>query len=137
MLHWLRGGDIDDAFPDEAVMMISHTFIAWYTEFLNFIVCELLPGGLTSYQNKKFLCDVKKVCVDEPYSFREYADHVIRMCVTELEMHAILEACHTLSVVVHHGGIRRAIKVLQCGYYWPTMYCDAHVFCKFCEQRQM
>ncbi|WMV41745.1 hypothetical protein MTR67_035130 [Solanum verrucosum] len=28
----------------------------------------------------------------------------------------------------HHGGIHKASKVLQCGYYWPTMFRDAHTF---------
>jgi hypothetical protein len=27
-------------------------------------------------------------------------------------------------------------KILQCGFYWPTMFKDTHVFCKACENFQ-
>ena len=27
-------------------------------------------------------------------------------------------------------------KILQCGFYWPTMFKDTHAFCKTCENYQ-
>lgn len=32
---------------------------------------------LNFYQQKKFLFDVKKYMLDEPYLFQKYADHII------------------------------------------------------------
>ncbi|XP_049369704.1 uncharacterized protein LOC125834616 [Solanum verrucosum] len=34
----------------------------------------------------------------------------------------------------HHGGVRTAAKVLQSGYYWSSLYKDAHQFAKKCSK---
>ena len=36
----------------------------------------------------------------------------------------------------HHSGIRTAHKILQCGYYWPTIHQDSHEFDKACDRCQ-
>ena len=36
----------------------------------------------------------------------------------------------TESVGGHHSGIRIALKILQCGYYCPTIHQDAYEFAK-------
>ena len=61
---------------------------------------------------------------------------VIRRCVPECEMLSVLEACHSSPVGGHHSGIRTARKILQCGYYWPTLHQDAHGFAKACDRCQ-
>ena len=33
----------------------------------------------------------------------------------------------------HHSGIQTSHKILQCGYYWPTIHQDVHEFTKACE----
>ncbi|XP_049364536.1 uncharacterized protein LOC125829342 [Solanum verrucosum] len=57
-------------------------------------------------------------------------------CVPEEEAVDILHACHTSQVGGHHGGIHTAAKVLQSGYYWPSLYKDAHEFVKKCSKCQ-
>ena len=51
-------------------------------------------------------------------------------------MLSVLEACHSLPVGGHHSGIRTAHKILQVGYYWPTIHQDAHEFSKACDRCQ-
>ena len=51
-------------------------------------------------------------------------------------MMSILEACHSSPVGGHHGGMRTVQKILQCWYYWPTIYKDAHVYARACDQCQ-
>ncbi|XP_015163678.1 uncharacterized protein [Solanum tuberosum] len=126
--------DIDDSFPDEWVFAISLKYTPWYADFAHYIVCGLMPDELTFYQQKRFLFDVKKYFWDEPYLFRECADHVIRRCVPEEEAVEILNSCRTSLVRGHHGGVRTATKVLQSGYYWPPLYNDAHEFTKKCSK---
>ncbi|XP_049394754.1 uncharacterized protein LOC125859057 [Solanum stenotomum] len=50
----------------------------------------------------------------------------------------ILEACHSSPVGGHDGGARTAHKILQCGYYWPTIHQDAVDIVRSCDvyQRQ-
>ena len=48
----------------------------------------------------------------------------------------VLEAFHCSLVGGHHSGIQTAHKILQCGYYWPTIYKDAYDFSKSCNYCQ-
>nr|GEX20157.1 reverse transcriptase domain-containing protein [Tanacetum cinerariifolium] len=50
----------------------------------------------------------------------------------------ILKACHNEPTGVHHGPNYTAKKVFDSGFYWPTIYRDAHDLVKSCDvcQRQ-
>ena len=54
----------------------------------------------------------------------------------EDEMQSILNHCHTLPCGGHFGGQRTAAKVLQSGFYWPTLFKDAHQFISTCDKCQ-
>jgi len=45
-----------------------------------------------------------------------------------------------LFVITRHvGGVcgrKKAVKVLQCGFYWPTSFRDAFEYCKSCPKYQ-
>ena len=51
-------------------------------------------------------------------------------------MLCVLETYHSSPLGGHHSGIRTAHKILQCGYYWPTIHQDAHEFAKACDKCQ-
>jgi len=38
---------IDDLFPNEKLLAISHQAIPWYADLVNFKVCGVLPLGLS------------------------------------------------------------------------------------------
>ena len=59
--------------------------------------------------------------------YKHCADQVIRRCVREEEMESILNYCRTLACGVgHFGGNRTLTKALQSGFYWITLFKDAH-----------
>nr|GEW71679.1 reverse transcriptase domain-containing protein [Tanacetum cinerariifolium] len=59
-----------------------------------------------------------------------HADQVIRRCVHGKEALDILEACHNGPTGGHHGANLTAKKVFNAGFFWPTIYKDAHEFVK-------
>ncbi|WMV37350.1 hypothetical protein MTR67_030735 [Solanum verrucosum] len=118
------GREINDAFLDESIMLITQTSIPWYADYANFIVCGLLLEGLNNHQMRKFLFDVKRYIWDEPFLFRECVDNIIRCCVPEVKVQEILEACHASPAGGHLGDIRTTFKVLQYGYFGLTMFKD-------------
>ncbi|GJT66544.1 reverse transcriptase domain-containing protein [Tanacetum coccineum] len=87
---------------------------------------------------KKFFKDVKHYFWDDPYLFKICADQVIRRCVFGQEAHDILMACHDGPTGGHHGANYTAKKVFDAGFYWPTIYRDAHDLVTRCDacQRQ-
>ena len=45
-------------------------------------------------------------------------------------MRTILEGCHLDSCGGHFAGDTTARKTLQAGYWWPTMFADAHQYAR-------
>nr|GFC38004.1 reverse transcriptase domain-containing protein [Tanacetum cinerariifolium] len=73
---------------------------------------------------------------DDPFLFKICADQVIRRCVHGKEALDILEACHNGPIGGHHGANLTAKKIFDAGFFWPTIYKDAHEFVKNCDSCQ-
>ncbi|KAK8952364.1 hypothetical protein KSP39_PZI003940 [Platanthera zijinensis] len=128
--------EIRENFPDERLLAISEASIPWYADFVNFIVSNILPPDIDYQQKKRFLHQAKFYLWDAPYVFKICADQVIRRCVPEIEVHDILEKCHASPYGGHFMGKRTAMKVLEAGFYWPTLFRDAHLYAKECDRCQ-
>ncbi|GJR43170.1 reverse transcriptase domain-containing protein [Tanacetum coccineum] len=104
-----------------------------YLDLSILIGCEL-----KTQQKKKFFKDVKHYFWDDPYLFRICADQIIRRCVHGQEANDILKACHEGPTRGHHSANLIAQKVFDVGFFWPTIYQDAHTMIKSCDtcQRQ-
>nr|GEU68981.1 reverse transcriptase domain-containing protein [Tanacetum cinerariifolium] len=81
----------------------------------------------------KLLEDVKHYFWDDPYLFRICADQIIRRCVHGQKAIDILKACHEGPTGGHHGTNFIAKKVFDAGFFWPTIYRDAHAMIKSCN----
>ncbi|GJR06906.1 reverse transcriptase domain-containing protein [Tanacetum coccineum] len=93
---------------------------------------------MSTQQKRKFFKDVKHYFWDDPYLFRTCADQIIRRCVFGQEALEILKACHEGPTGGHHSANITARKVFDVGFFWPTIYQDAHSMIKSCDacQRQ-
>ncbi|KAK8560118.1 hypothetical protein V6N12_012921 [Hibiscus sabdariffa] len=129
-----RDVEISDSFPDEKILFA--TAIPWYADIVNFLVSGIVPPDLSSQGRKKFRHDAKFFYWDEPYLFKQCADQVLRRCVPKEEQKDIMYHCHAASCGGHFGGNRTAAKILQSGFYWPTLFKDAHAFAKACDRCQ-
>ncbi|GKC11498.1 reverse transcriptase domain-containing protein [Tanacetum coccineum] len=98
----------------------------WFADIANYHARNFIVKGMSSQQKKKFFKDVKHYFWDDPYLFRICADQVIRRCVYGREAIDILMACHNGPTGGHHGANYTAKKVFDSGFYWPTIYRDAH-----------
>nr|GEU35993.1 reverse transcriptase domain-containing protein [Tanacetum cinerariifolium] len=58
--------------------------------------------------------------------------------ITDIKAYDIFKACHEGPNGGHHGANFTAKKVFDAGFFWPTIYRDAHMLVKSCEicQRQ-
>ncbi|GJT38490.1 reverse transcriptase domain-containing protein [Tanacetum coccineum] len=61
---------------------------------------------------------------------------MIRRCVHGKEALDILEACHNEPTGGHHGVNLTAKKVFDAGFFWPSIYKDAHELVKNCDSCQ-
>ncbi|KAK8713370.1 hypothetical protein V6N13_148590 [Hibiscus sabdariffa] len=129
-----RDVEISDSFPDEKILFA--TAIPWYADIVNFLVSGIVPHDLSSQGRKKFMHDAKFFYWNEPYLFKQCANQVLRRCVPEEEQKDILYHCHATACGGHFGGNRTTAKILQSGFYWPTLFKDGHAFAKACDRCQ-
>ncbi|GJX57654.1 reverse transcriptase domain-containing protein [Tanacetum coccineum] len=75
--------------------------------------------------------DLEKKEINETFPLENlkmitFHDQVIRQCVYGQEAVDILTACHNGPIEGRHGVNYTAKKVFDSGFYWPTIYRDAH-----------
>ncbi|GJS82727.1 reverse transcriptase domain-containing protein [Tanacetum coccineum] len=120
---------ITETFPLETLGMIyfhGDSNTPWFVDIANYHAGNFVVKGMSSQQKKKFFKDVKHYFWDNPYLFKICAGQVIRRCVHRQEAIDILTACHKGPTRGHHGANYTAKKVFDFGFYWPTIYRDAH-----------
>ncbi|KAK1603643.1 hypothetical protein QYE76_027316, partial [Lolium multiflorum] len=72
---------------------------------------KYLPPTFSAQQRRKFFYDLRHYFWDDPHLYKEGVDG-------------------------HHAGERTAQKVLQSGFYWPTLFKDARKFILSCDECQ-
>ncbi|GJR60971.1 reverse transcriptase domain-containing protein [Tanacetum coccineum] len=100
----LEKKEITETFPLETLGMFTFRGddnALWFADFAN-------------YHAGNFIC----------------ADQVIWRCVHDKEAFDILEACHSGPTGGHHGANLTAKKVFDVGFFWYTIYKDAHELVK-------
>ncbi|KAL5550248.1 hypothetical protein UlMin_000424 [Ulmus minor] len=125
---------INETFPDEQLLAIQTA--PWFADYANYLVKKILPPDMSYQQRRKFFSDLKHYFWDEPYLYKHCAYQIIRRCVPEEEMESILRHCHSREVGGHFGGTKTAAKVLQSGFYWPSLFKDAFKFVSMCDDCQ-
>nr|GEY62499.1 reverse transcriptase domain-containing protein [Tanacetum cinerariifolium] len=133
--------EINETFPLETLNMVSFcgdSSTPWFADFANYHVGNFVVKWMSSQQKNKCFKDVKHYFWDDPFLFKVCADQVIRLCVHGQEAIDILKDCHNGPTGGHHGPNYTAKKVFDSGFYWPTIYRDAHDLVKSCNacQRQ-
>ncbi|GJV19143.1 reverse transcriptase domain-containing protein [Tanacetum coccineum] len=126
----LENKEITETFPLETLgsvaLRVDSTL--WFADFANYHAGNFIVKGMSSQQKNKFFKDVKHYFWDDPFLFKICADQMIRRCVHGKEALDILEACHNGPTGGHHGANLTAKKVFDAGFFWPTIYKDAHEF---------
>ncbi|GJW14313.1 reverse transcriptase domain-containing protein, partial [Tanacetum coccineum] len=135
----LEKKEITETFPLETLGMVTFRGddnAPWFADFANYHAGNFVIKGMSSQQKRKFFKDVKHYFWDDPFLFKICADQVIRRCVHGKEALDILEACHNGPTGGHHGANLTAKKVFDAGFFWPTIYKDAHELVKNCDSCQ-
>ena len=103
---------------------------------MNYLAAGIIPSDLTSQKKKRFFAKLRHYFWEDPILYWHCVDKMIRRCIPENEMRAILLHCHSLESDGHFSGQRTTIKVLKSGFYWLTLFKDAHLFVKTCDRCQ-
>ena len=127
--------EIAEYFLDEQLFQLSLQS-PWYDDIVNFLSCGIMPLKLSYQQRKKLRTESTFYIWDDPLLFKREADMIIRRCVPESEQSKILHECHASPYGGHFAGDKTAHKILQSGFYWPTIFKDCFEWVNLCDQCQ-
>ncbi|CAN6711787.1 unnamed protein product [Malus baccata var. baccata] len=124
-----------ESFPDEQLFSLKITD-PWYADIINYKVIKKIPDDFTRAQKDKLVKTAKYYEWDDLYLWKYCTDQLIRRCVPESEFKSILTFCHSYACGGHFGAKRTTLKVLESGFYWPSLFKDAYEFCATCDRCQ-
>ncbi|XP_075524490.1 uncharacterized protein LOC142556877 [Primulina tabacum] len=105
-----------------------------YEDFPDDDCLKVLPNTPRKSCKVKIRCEAKYYVWGEPHLWKFCAGQVIKRCALENEHKSILVFRHNFACDGHFGPQRIARKILDSGLYWETLFKDAYMFCKSCEQ---
>ncbi|RVW95561.1 hypothetical protein CK203_039108 [Vitis vinifera] len=84
-----------------------------------------VPSEWKAQDRKHFFAKIHAYYWEEPFLFKYCADQIIRKCVPEEEQQGILSHCHESACGGHFASQKTAMKVLQSGFTWSSLFKDA------------
>jgi len=121
-------------FPDEKLLAVQKS--PWFADMANFKAAGVVPEEYEWCQRKKLFKEANQYVWDDPHLFKIGADNLLRRCVTQEEANKILWHYHNSPYGGHFNGERTAAKVLQAGFFWPSLFKDANKYVKRCDNCQ-
>jgi hypothetical protein len=110
--------------------------VPWYADIVNYLAIGKIPFHWTKQARDRFFKQIRSYFWEDPELFKYCADQIIRRCVPQGEVQSVLSFCHTLACGGHFSANKTAAKVLQSGFYWPSLFKDANQFCRACDRCQ-
>ncbi|GJR33401.1 reverse transcriptase domain-containing protein [Tanacetum coccineum] len=110
----LENKEITETFPLETLGSVALRVdsTSWFADFTNYHARNFIVKGMSSQQKNKFFKDVKHYFWDDPFFLPQWTP------------------------LGHHGANLTAKKVFDAGFFWPSIYKDAHELVKNCDSCQ-
>ncbi|XP_048604997.1 uncharacterized protein LOC125582371 [Brassica napus] len=119
-----------------AVIQKQYSHLLWFAEIANFLAAEKQPLKFTGNDKRNFLREARHYVWDEPFLYRHGKDGLFRRCVPEADIPGILHHCHGSPYASHFATFKTVSKILQAGFWWPTMFKDAQAYIARCDACQ-
>eukprot|EP00253_Pinus_taeda_P005468 PITA_05468 len=121
--HYITGeeGMVDDQLRDKHLFAIS-ILSTWFDNIENYLVSTQFPPNLSSKEKSKIVRESTPFPWIGGNLLKISTDQILRRCVREEEVFDILLTCHDGPCGGHFTANRTTFKVLEAGYYWPTLH---------------
>ncbi|CAM8953801.1 unnamed protein product [Rhodiola kirilowii] len=129
---------ITESFPDEHLYALSTGpgKLPWYTPLVNFLVGGTFPPSYSKAQCMKLKHEARFYIWDDPYLWKIGSDQILRRCIPDIEIASIVSFCHEHACGGHFGPRRTARKILDSGFFWPSVFRDSFEHCRECDRCQ-
>jgi hypothetical protein len=105
---------------------------SWYENIKFYLTHGSAPRNLDPKNRRALRLKSASFQLINDVLFRKNFDGVLMRCLEKEESEKVLSELHAGEAGGHFGGDTTAHKVLRAGYYWPTLFKDAHALCRKC-----
>lgn len=126
---------LDDNLVDETLFLVTARPL-WYAGIVDFLTTQQFSPEVSKEERRKIRVNSRRFVVLGNRLYRRGLDGILRRCVVEAEVESILSACHDSACGGHFSGQLTGQKVLRAGYFWPTLFQDAHKYVRKCDACQ-
>jgi hypothetical protein len=102
----------------------------WYDDIRHYLQHGSAPRHLEPAKRRALRLKSTSFHLVNGILFRQNFDGVLMRCLEKDEAEKVLLELHAGEAGGHFGGDTTAHKVLRAGYYWPTLFRDAHALCR-------
>eukprot|EP00253_Pinus_taeda_P027764 PITA_27764 len=128
-------GTVDDQMPNEHLFSIS-VLSPWFADIANYLILAQFPPHLSSEEKSIIVRKIASFTWIGGNLFKLGPDSILRRFVREEEVFDILLTCHDGPCGGHFAAKRTAFKILQAGFYWPTLHADVRRYISQCDRCQ-
>lgn len=126
---------IDDNLPDAHIFNVDIIHLE-YVGIIHYLTQEEFPVDFIEKQKKRLIFKAEPYTMLGETLYKKSKNGVLRRCINPIEVPLILKGCHDDSCGGHFANFVTDQKVLQCGYWWPTLFWDAHEYTQRCDPCQ-
>ena len=127
-----RSEPIDDSFPDAQLFYID-VIPHEYAKIIEYLHSNKFPTDFNEKQKRQLVFKAMPYTIIADTLYKKGKDEVLRRCVTSSEIPLILKECHDNMAGDHFAGDVTARKILQSGYWWPTLFADCTTYTRQCD----
>jgi transposase InsO family protein len=104
----------------------------WYDDIRHYLQHGSTPHHLDPAKRRALRLTSTSFHLINGVLFHQSFDGVLMRCLENDEAEKVLLELHAGEAGGHFGGDTTVHKVLRAGYYWPTLFRDAHALCRKC-----
>ena len=127
---------LDDTLLQKEVCFIPDPASSWYTNIQTYLETGSALDHLDPKNKRAVILKSAPYQLVNNVLFRKNADGVLLRCLEKEESDLVLTQLHDGPTGGHFSGNTIAHKILRAGYFWPTLFKDAHAFVRRCPDCQ-
>eukprot|EP00253_Pinus_taeda_P031222 PITA_31222 len=107
-----------------------------YVDLIFYLKNGYAPPNLSYKKKRAIRLKAKNFAIIDDVLFRQNYDSILLRCLEKPEAQKVLQELHDGPAGGHFGADTTAHNIIHAGYYWPTLFRDAHEYVRKCRNCQ-
>eukprot|EP00253_Pinus_taeda_P024170 PITA_24170 len=104
-----------------------------YADTIYYLKNGYAPSHLDHTKKRTLRLKAKQYQLIDDVLFKRNYDSMLLRCLEKIESEKVLQELHDGPAGGHYAGDATAHKILQAGYYWPTLFKDSRSYVRKCQ----